>query len=39
MLLEGGWMLLVIWAVKTKLGPLAVEPASSEHASGERGRR
>ncbi|MCU1558292.1 MAG: exopolysaccharide production protein [Microbacteriaceae bacterium] len=24
-LLEGGWMLLVIWGVKTKLSPLAVE--------------
>jgi exopolysaccharide production protein ExoQ len=25
-LLEGGWMLLVIWAVKTKLSPLGLEP-------------
>ena len=26
-LVEGGWMLLVIWAVKTKLDPLRGEPA------------
>lgn len=29
-LLEGGWMLLVIWAVKTKLTPLAAEPSIAE---------
>ena len=30
-LLEGGWMLLVVWAVKTKLTPLAAEPAITEN--------
>jgi hypothetical protein len=25
MLIEGGWMLLVIWAVKTKSSPLSAE--------------
>jgi hypothetical protein len=31
-LLEGGWMLLVIWAVKTKLTPLGLESVPDAHA-------
>jgi exopolysaccharide production protein ExoQ len=27
-LLEGGWILLVVWAVKTKLTPIGLEPGS-----------
>jgi hypothetical protein len=30
-LLEGGWMLLVIWAVKTKLTPLGLESVPEAH--------
>lgn len=29
-LLEGGLMLLVIWAVKTKISPLGLEPVEQE---------